>query len=130
MTKLKRIAGLGVASLLVLSLQGCIIVADGDGVHEWDDLSSHERAERDNRRMIAALDDGASYDSVREQMDTPNFSDLVTVNGVRYRVLYYRTHRVEADGETTRDECTPLVFKDDVLIGAGELALRQIPTAG
>ncbi|WP_279513250.1 DUF3192 domain-containing protein [Idiomarina aquatica] len=37
-----------------------------------------------------------------------------------------RTHRTHADGMTTRDECTPIVFIDDKLTGTGELALDKV----
>ena len=43
-----------------------------------------------------------------------------------YEVLFFRTHRTHSDGETTKDECTPLVFRDGVLIGFGDKAYRQL----
>ncbi|KFZ28474.1 hypothetical protein IDAT_09200 [Pseudidiomarina atlantica] len=109
-----------------LSLQGCIIVADGDGDYDYSS-SDYRKQEEQNRQWIAALDDNATTTHVREKMGTPNFADRVTVDGVRYDVFYYRTHRVEADGDTTKDECTPVVFKDGVLMGSGEIALQQVP---
>ncbi|HET8817399.1 MAG TPA: DUF3192 domain-containing protein, partial [Pseudidiomarina sp.] len=60
-------------------------------------------------------------------LGTPNFSELWTVDGDKYRVLYYRTHRVDSDGETTKDECTPLVFVNGSLVGTGDLAVSRIP---
>ncbi|SFV23043.1 DUF3192 domain-containing protein [Pseudidiomarina donghaiensis] len=118
---------LAVASVAVLSLglQGCVIAVNGDG--EEYTTSSYESQEENNREAIASFTDGIELAAVQKEMGTPNFSDLVTVDGVRYRVLYYRTHRKHADGNTTRDECTPLVFADGVLIGTGELALERIP---
>lgn len=118
---------LTLASVAVLSLglQGCVIAVNGDG-EEFKNHSS-ERQEKNNREAIASFTDGMQLDTVEKELGTPNFSDLVTVDGVRYRVLYYRTHRTHADGNTTRDECTPIVFADGVLIGTGELALQRIP---
>lgn len=118
---------LAVASVVVatLGLQGCVIAVNGDG--EKYSTSSYEKLEENNRQVIASLTDGTALTAVQKELGTPNFSDLVSVDGVRYRVLYYRTHRNEADGNTTRDECTPLVFADGVLIGTGELALQRIP---
>lgn len=129
MTRTNKLALAAAVVAASLSLQGCIVVADGDGVREWDNLAQHERVERDNRRVIASLTEGDALAPIQAELGTPNFSELVVDNGTRYRVLYYRTHRVTADGETTKDECTPLVFRDDQLIGTGELALRQVPLA-
>jgi hypothetical protein len=48
------------------------------------------------------------------------------MDGATYQVLYYRTHRTHSDGETTKDETTPLVFKDSALIGWGMDALARV----
>lgn len=121
-----QLAALGLVAALSFGLQGCIVVADGDGIHTYDKADYEEREER-NRKAIASFNEGATLKQVENEMGTPNFSDLVTVDGVRYRVMYYRTNRVHADGNTTKDECTPLVFADGVLIGTGDLALARIP---
>lgn len=38
-------------------------------------------------------------------------------------ILRYRTHHRHSDGETTRDETTPLVFVDGTLAAWGEASL-------
>src|SRR5690606_30297379 len=88
--------------------------------------SSWEQAERDNRAAIANLQAGVSIAEVRNRMGTPDFTDTLTRDEHYYQVLYYRTHRQHGDGVTTRDECTPLVFRDDKLVGSGELAMQQV----
>jgi len=113
-------------AVLTLGLQGCVIAVNGDG-DNYRDNGSYSKLEKSNRAAIASFNDGMSLSAVEKELGTPNFSDLWTVDGVRYRVLYYRTHRVHADGNTTRDECTPVVFADGVLIGTGELAVSRIP---
>lgn len=126
---MNRVKGIAAAAWIVLvgaGLQGCIIVADGEHGDSYSS-SDFRKQEAENRRMISALSDSATVAYVRETMGTPDFANRTTVDGVRYDVLYYRTHRVEADGNTTKDECTPLVFKDGVLVGTGELAMSRIP---
>ena len=51
-----------------------------------------------------------------------NFTESFSVDGANHHVLFFRTHQVEADGAITRDETTPLIFVDDVLVGWGEQA--------
>lgn len=122
--KTSRLAALGLVALLSVGLQGCVIAVGGDGYNSSKDYRDSEQR---NRQYIASLADGTALATVEAELGTPNFADLVTVDGVRYRVLYYRTHRVHADGNTTRDECTPVVFADGRLIGTGELALARVP---
>lgn len=126
MKNIKALAASVIIFTSVLTLQGCLIVADGSGDSEWS-TSDYRELEAENRAHIAALSEAATPESVRATMGTPNFADRTTVDGVRYDVLYYRTHRVEGDGNTTRDECTPLVFEDGKLVGTGQLALDRIP---
>ncbi|WP_417657709.1 DUF3192 domain-containing protein [Pseudidiomarina aestuarii] len=121
-----QVAGLAAALVAALTLQGCIVVADGDGSYS-SSSDSWQKQERENRKVIASLDEGATINGIENQLGTPNFSELWTVDGDTYRVLYYRTHRTASDGETTKDECTPLVFVNGSLVGTGDLAVSRIP---
>lgn len=123
--KALQLAALSLVVVLGMGLQGCVIAVGGEGYNSSSDYRDHEKR---NRQYIASLAEGTALATVEAELGTPNFSDLVTVDGVRYRVMYYRTHRVHADGNTTRDECTPVVFADGVLIGTGELALARVPS--
>ncbi|OZB03176.1 MAG: hypothetical protein B7X54_10155 [Idiomarina sp. 34-48-12] len=112
--------------MLSAGLQGCVIAVNGDG-ENYSTSDSVTKQEKRNRTAIASFTNGMTVDAVQNELGTPEFSDLWTVDNVRYRVLYYRTQRVHADGNTTRNECTPIVFADGNLIGTGELALTRIP---
>lgn len=107
-----------------LLLSGCVLHIGGD-----DDgyITSHKSVtsqERQARRAIAEMPLGISPQAVMAELGPPDFSDLLRSGAGTMRVLRYRTHRTHADGDTTRDETTPLVFLDDELIGSGESALR------
>lgn len=122
MKKLPLLGSLVAASLL---LQGCVIVTESD----WEKGNAQyegQQDERDNRSNIASLPMELSVTETKQRMGTPDFSDRWQHEGEAYQVLYYRTHRTHADGMTTRDECTPIVFIDDKLTGTGELALDKV----
>lgn len=122
MKKLPLFASVLTAAMM---LQGCVIVTESD----WEDGESQyegQQQERDNRNMIASLPMALSVEEVKQRLGTPDFSDRVQHDDNTYQVLYYRTHRQHADGMTTRDECTPLVFKNGELTGTGELALDSV----
>jgi outer membrane protein assembly factor BamE (lipoprotein component of BamABCDE complex) len=110
-------------ALAVPALSGCVVaVGDvkADRESDWQEL------ERDNRNMIARLETGMSIETVRSRLGTPEFSESLEVDGGQYSVLFYRTQRREADGMTTRDETTPLIFRDGMLVGWGEAAWTDL----
>lgn len=109
------------ASSLLLS--GCIISVDGEGIERQ--YSSWQKQEKENRQQIAQLEPGMMLDKVVARMGEPDFSEAVEQDGKTLRVLYYRTHRQHEDGMTTKEECTPLIFNDEVLSGWGDAAYRS-----
>ncbi|MBT8448303.1 MAG: DUF3192 domain-containing protein [Gammaproteobacteria bacterium] len=109
-------------------LSGCVIVAgDVDEFDRNDYNAEWQSVEKDNRAKIASLSLGDDYATTMQAMGQANFSEAYETDGNQYQILYYRTHRVESDGETTKDETTPLVFKNQRLIGWGQDALQRIP---
>lgn len=120
-----------VAIPLTFSLTGCIIVSTDEG-HEADWISSYDSSsdwkqeQRVNKQRIAKLEVGDSFSSVREEMGTPEFNEAFTEDGKNYQVIFYRTNHKRSDGETTKDECTPLIFVDGVLESWGNKAYNRL----
>lgn len=113
------------ASLLapLLLLSACVIAVHD---RDYDDESyPHQREEARNRERIADLALGTPRAEVQRQFGEPAFTEAFRREDGDYRVLRYRTHRSHADGDTTRDETTALVFRDDVLIGIGDAAAER-----
>lgn len=106
-----------------LLLSGCVVSVggDGDGYH----YSDWEEREVNNRRHISKLDLNMQLEVVSSRMGMADFDESFQRDGSLYRVLYYRTQRSHGDGITSKDECTPLVFKDNVLVGWGDSALNN-----
>lgn len=119
------------AALLVipmsLSLTGCIIVnSDEVDPSNWSSSSDWEETQRVNKRKIAQLELGASYDSVKSTMGTPDLNEGFEDNGESVQVLFYRTRHKHSDSQTTKDECTPLIFKNGKLVGFGHKAYEKL----
>ncbi|KFZ31692.1 membrane protein [Pseudidiomarina salinarum] len=73
-----------------------------------------------NLKQIGRLDLGIPKGDVIRLLGSPDISEAkATGDGEELLVLFYRTHHVKSDGITTRDECTPLLFKNDQLIAWG-----------
>ncbi len=110
----------GLAALLLLvSLTGCIVV----GGDSWREDESWKQRQHHNRQTIAALELGTSRQSILSQLGAADFSEAFSRDQEQYRVLYYRTSHKHSDGDTTKDETTPLIFKNDLLVGWGHEAL-------
>ncbi len=108
----------------VATLTGCVIAVNTD---DWENdwhTRQHENAEK-----IDQLELGRTEGSVRTDFGKPDFVESFLRNGDAFTVLYYRTRRVESDGVTSKDETTPLVFVDGVLVGWGDAAIDHA-TAG
>lgn len=117
---MKRLLILILVSTPFIYLSGCIYVG-GDGWHDnW------ESQQRENRQHINDLELSEKRSAVEMRLGTPDFTDAFARDDDVYRVLYYRTHRKHSDGDTSRDETTPLIFKNDVLVGWGHGELRNV----
>lgn len=112
------------ALVLPLALSGCVISVDGDG--EYSHHSDWQDREHKNRKHIANLETNTDISSIKSRMGTPDFNESHPKGDDQFQVLYYRTQRMDGDGVTTKDECTPLVFKNGLLIGWGESAYAML----
>lgn len=114
----KSLLALLVAAPLAMTLSGCVISVNDDGV-EHSFGSDHEDKSYKNRKKLDSVQLSASIVDIQEKMGIANFSELYTVNEKTVRVLYYRTHRKHKDGLTTKDECTYLEFINGELVQMG-----------
>jgi hypothetical protein len=115
---------MALAALLAVGLSGCVInVQDTD---EDSEYQKTRKVQQSNAAYINNLKLGATLPSVRASLGQPDFVETLRKDPAVYEVLFFRTHRIHSDGETTKDECTPLVFRDGVLIGFGDKAYRQL----
>lgn len=111
------------AIILPLSLTGCVVSVGGDGVDDYQ--SDWQDREHQNRKNIANLMPDMSLSSVTARMGVADFNELHKKQDDNIQVLFYRTNRQDSDGITTKDECTPLVFKNDQLVGWGATAYKN-----
>lgn len=87
---------------------------------DWDEREGY------NRQYIAKLKlDNVNIDLVFKDLGNPDITEAKKTDGANFQVLFYRTQHRSSDGITTQDECTALLFKNDVLIGIGESAYND-----
>ncbi|WP_299074155.1 DUF3192 domain-containing protein [uncultured Paraglaciecola sp.] len=109
---------------LSLGLSGCVVSVGGSD--EYGTQSDWQDREQKNRRHISRLQQNNTHDETLRRMGVADFNELYVKGEDTFQVLYYRTQRIEGDGVTSKDECTPLVFKNSLLVGWGESAYKLI----
>ena len=119
---MKYVLNILITVILAVSLSGCIVVG---GDHDWDD-NSWEAQQRENREIISDLEIGTERSRVITRLGAPNFSEAFTKGEDEYRILFYRTQHRHSDGDTSKDETTPLIFKNNQLVGWGDETLATI----
>ena len=126
MQTFQKIRVISLASLLMISLSGCVIAIGDDEFQSDTNHSSWEVREKNNRAHIQAMQLGHQYLDVTNKMGVADFNELITRGDNTYQILYYRTHRKDGDGVTTKNECTPLVFLNSELIGWGDNFVQSL----
>jgi len=113
-----------VAAALAVTLSGCVVAVGGN--HEFDDDSNWKKTQQANQQQINKLVLDMSADDVRTLLGTPDFTEAFNKEGDTVQVLFYRTHHHKSDGKTTKQECTPLIFKQHRLTGWGDKAYQYL----
>jgi hypothetical protein len=114
----KSLIALLVAAPLAMTLSGCVIKVNDDGIdHGFG--SSHEDRSYKNRKKLDTIQLSASIADMQDKLGVADFSEVYSVNDKEVRVLYYRTQRKHKDGITSKDECTYLEFVNGELIQTG-----------
>jgi len=114
----KSLIALLIAAPLAMTLSGCVIKINDDGVDHGFISDSEDRTYK-NRKNISKVQLGASFMDMQEKLGVADFSETFSDGADTVRVLYYRTQRKHKDGLTTKDECTFLQFINGKLVETG-----------
>jgi hypothetical protein len=109
----KSLLALIVVAPLTFGLTGCVIAVGGEDGHSI--TGDFEDREYENRKKIARIQLNSAFSDVSREMGVADFNETYLDDGKTVNVVYYRTHRLHKDGLTTKDECTKLVFMNNVL---------------
>ena len=114
----KSIIALLIAAPLAMTLSGCVVKINDNGIGS-DFIGDNEERTYKNRKKITKVQLGASFIDMQEKLGVSDFSETYTDGDNTVRVLYYRTQRKHKDGLTTKDEYTFLQFISGKLVETG-----------
>lgn len=121
---------LGLITYFLLMLAVRQYYPDDSTQMNWQDREAF------NAKVIHKLDLKADIrqEYLLSRLGSPDITEAYRVDEQVYQLLYYRTHRKAADGITTADECTALLFINRKLVAVGEAAINRYqelhPNAG
>ncbi|NTS77674.1 DUF3192 domain-containing protein [Catenovulum sp. SM1970] len=119
--KSKAVIFISIGVFLYLAFSTCVVVLvkDDQTQMDWEDRQAY------NLKVISKLKVGDSRDFILEKMGAPDLTEAKKTEDGVMQIMFYRTHHVRQDGFTTQDECTGLIFIDDVLQAWGKHAYDQ-----
>ncbi|MCK8045619.1 DUF3192 domain-containing protein [Shewanella sp. 1CM18E] len=85
----------------------------------WEDRQAY------NQAMLTDLTLGQPIADIKTIFGKADFSEAKISNDDTLQILFYRTHHKTSDGQTSKEECTPLLFKQGKLIAWGEASYQQ-----
>lgn len=117
-TVIKRISiGLGLYAVFALAV--ITLYPDTPQDMNWKDREAY------NKVQISKLELGLQKKQILELLGSPDITEAKRNNNKELQVMFYRTQHRQADGITTEDECTALLFENNELIAWGESAYQS-----
>jgi hypothetical protein len=81
---------------------------------DWQDREQY------NKVQITNLSLGTSKEEILALLGSPDITEAKQTREGMMQVMFYRTQHMKSDGITTQNECTPLLFEDDILVAWGD----------
>lgn len=115
---MKRV-GIGIALYALFVYAVIEFYPDTPENMDWEDRQEF------NQVQISKIELGQTKHAVLTLLGSPDITEAKRLNGSILQVMFYRTHHLTADGITTEDECTPMLFENDILIAKGSHAYQS-----
>jgi hypothetical protein len=119
--KSMKLVLLGVAAYAIFASSYIYMNKDNPEMMDWDDRETF------NREYIAtlALSNEFTREQIIDKLGAPDINEAKQISNSEVQVMFYRTQHMHSDSKTTKDECTPLLFKNGKLVAWGEGAYEQ-----
>lgn len=118
-SKIARLVFLGVSAYALFVFLVMSFYPDKPENMDWQDREEY------NKVQITKLRLGSTREEVLALLGSPDITEAKMESGTTIQVMFYRTQHVRADGLTTQDECTPLLFENNQLIAWGDGAYQS-----
>lgn len=117
--KVVKRVGIGVGLYAVFVVAVLTLYPDTPANMDWQDREEY------NKVKISKLELGLQKSHILELLGSPDITEAKRNENKELQVMFYRTQHKQADGITTEDECTPLLFENNELIAWGDSAYQS-----
>jgi|TARA_B110000240_G_C13500005_1_gene453452 outer membrane protein assembly factor BamE (lipoprotein component of BamABCDE complex) len=114
----KRI-GIGVGLYAAFVMAVIMLYPDTPQDMNWKDREAY------NKVQISKLELGLQKKQIIVLLGSPDITEAKRNDNNVLQVMFYRTQHRQADGITTEDECTALLFENNELIAWGDNAYQS-----
>jgi hypothetical protein len=111
--------GIGVVLYAVFVVAVLMFYPDKPKDMDWKDREEY------NKIQITKIELGLKKQDILALLGSPDITEAKRLDDKEMQVMFYRTQHKQADGITTVDECTPLLFVNDQLIAWGDSAYQS-----
>jgi hypothetical protein len=111
--------GMGVVAYAIFVVVVLTFYPDKPEDMDWKDREEY------NKVQVSKLELGLNKQAILDLLGSPDISEAKRIGEKELQVLFYRTQHKQADGITTADECTPLLFVNGQLIAWGDSAYQS-----
>jgi outer membrane protein assembly factor BamE (lipoprotein component of BamABCDE complex) len=114
----KRIViGVGLYAVFVIAV--ITLYPDTPQNMDWEDRQEY------NKVQISKLELGLQKKQILKLLGSPDITEAKRNDNKELQVMFYRTQHKKADGITTEDECTALLFENSELVAWGDTAYQS-----
>ena len=117
--KVVKRVGIGAGLYAAFVMAVITLYPDSAKDMDWEDREAY------NSVQISKLELGLQKQQILELLGSPDITEAKRIDDTELQVMFYRTQHKKADGITTEDECTPLLFENNELIAWGESAYQS-----
>ena len=117
--KVVKRVGIGAGLYAIFVVAVITLYPDSAKDMDWEDREAY------NKVQISKLELGLQKKQILELLGSPDITEAKRIDNTEFQVMFYRTQHKKADGITTEDECTPLLFENNELIAWGESAYQS-----
>ena len=111
--------GMGVVAYAIFVVAVLTFYPDKPEDMDWKDREEY------NKVQVSKLELGLHKQAILDLLGSPDISEAKRIGEKELQVMFYRTQHKQADGITTADECTPLLFINGQLVAWGDSAYQS-----